>query len=131
MDSSTRFCENCGTPLAEETKFCEACGAPVSAGPAASQPSGEVSQPKPPTFRTPPASELPAYLSPTAAPPPNIPLPNYQEPPRKRGLSGWIITCIILLVLVCCVVVVAGFLMLTNSDFLNQFSFIQALTSLS
>jgi hypothetical protein len=74
--SPSRFCVNCGAPMAVATKFCVNCGTERAAAPA--QP---VPDPGPPPVVSPPVAEAPVAppppvgLPPAVAPPPIVPPP--------------------------------------------------------
>ena len=68
MNPSSRFCTQCGAPLAAEARFCGQCGAPVrQASPAAATPPVQAYTPAPPppvVPRPPLPAQPPAYVAP-------------------------------------------------------------------
>lgn len=74
MNTTARFCENCGTAVEQGQSFCISCGAPVTSSPEA----------------TPAQSPPPVYpMQPPVAPTPQTPPPMvYATPPRVASVAS-------------------------------------------
>lgn len=109
-----KFCQNCGTPLADEARFCEGCGTPVPAeAPAPQQPEQPVYQQ--PAYQQPkqPAYQQSAYQQPVYQPPTYHSVNPQAAPTKPQSKSvpiiiGVIAGVFILTIILICVFIFGG-----------------------
>ncbi|MGB8648622.1 MAG: CARDB domain-containing protein [Anaerolineae bacterium] len=118
MANGSKFCQNCGQPLAPGLRFCEHCGHPVSESPATAGPPGRASLGVPegttgaPASNPPPAAFVPS--GPPVAPQwqaqPVLP----QQSPQPAAPLPWIIAGLALALL--CLVIAGGAVLYFSSS---------------
>ena len=126
----SRFCIQCGTPVADEAKFCSQCGAslPTPAAPKPAPAPAPVQPPQPVNVQPPQSAPRPVPVPPprpVPVPPPRpVPVPppqpvpvNAAKPPKKKAKKKK--GCLVALIITLVVLALVAFLVFAAGNYLS------------